>query len=128
FDQIGLAGAIGAREHHRSGSVERDLRGVIAAEVGQPQTSNKGGGHRYSSCRPAPDIKSSGIAQYQRRRWPGQARPSKMQTRFAVYTRIGISTYSAPFASLSWIRVGEPGSASFSTATSPSSWAAMSSR
>jgi hypothetical protein len=30
--------------------------------------------------------------QYQRRRWPGQARPSKMQTRFAVYTRIGIST------------------------------------
>ena len=52
LDQIGFAGAIGAGEHHRSGAVKRNLRGVIAAEVGQRQTSNKGGGHRYSSCRP----------------------------------------------------------------------------
>src|SRR3984957_15212897 len=45
------------------------------------------------------------------------------------YPRIGISTYSAPFdVSLSCTNVGEPGSASFSTATSPSIWAAMSSR
>ena len=35
---------------------KRNLRGVIAAEVGQRQTSNKGGGHRYSSCRPVPGI------------------------------------------------------------------------
>src|SRR3984957_10659241 len=49
--------------------------------------------------------------------------------RNAFYTRIGISTYSAPFdVSLSCTNVGEPGSASFSTATSPSIWAAMSSR
>ena len=74
--QIGFAGAVGPRQHHRPGAVERNLRGVIAAEVSQRQTSNKRGGHRYSSCRPAPDIRSSVSAQYRRRRWPGQARPS----------------------------------------------------
>jgi hypothetical protein len=45
-----------------------------------------------------------------------------------AYTRIGISTYSAPLESLSCTKVGEPGSASFSTATSPSIWAAISSK
>ena len=45
-----------------------------------------------------------------------------------AHTRIGISTYSAPLLSLSCTRVGEPGSARRSTATSPSIWAAMSSR
>jgi len=44
------------------------------------------------------------------------------------HTRIGISTYSAPLFSLSCTSVGEPGSARRSTATSPSIWAAMSSR
>jgi hypothetical protein len=44
------------------------------------------------------------------------------------YTRIGISTYSAAELSLSWISVGEPGSARRSTATSPSICEAMSIR
>jgi hypothetical protein len=54
----------------------------------------------------------------------------KVTVRFARnrHTRIGISTYSAPLFSLSCTSVGEPGSASLSTATSPSIWAAMSSR
>jgi hypothetical protein len=46
----------------------------------------------------------------------------------SAHTRIGISTYSAPLLSLSCTSVGEPGSARRSTATSPSIWAAMSSR
>ena len=45
-----------------------------------------------------------------------------------VYTRIGISTYSAAELFLSWIKVGEPGSARRSTATSPSICEAMSIR
>src|SRR5579884_4339396 len=43
-------------------------------------------------------------------------------------TRMGINTYNVLFESLSWIKVGEPGSANLRTATSPSICAAMSSR
>ena len=46
LDQVGLAGAVGARQHHRPGAVERHLRGVVAAEVRQRQAADEGGGHR----------------------------------------------------------------------------------
>ena len=45
FDQVGLAGAVGAGEHHRPGTLEKNLRGVIAAEIGERQSSDEGGGH-----------------------------------------------------------------------------------
>ncbi len=45
FDQIGLAGAVDAGQHHGSGLIERKLRGVIAAEVREGEAANEGGGH-----------------------------------------------------------------------------------
>ena len=45
LDQIGLAGAVRPGENHRPGSVEQNLRGVIAAEIGQRQALDEGGGH-----------------------------------------------------------------------------------
>src|SRR5665213_1147502 len=45
LDQIGLAGAVDAGEHHRAGQVERKLRGAIAAEIRERQAANESGGH-----------------------------------------------------------------------------------
>jgi len=45
LDQIGLAGAVRPCENHRFRSVEQNLRGVIAAEIGQRHAVDEGGGH-----------------------------------------------------------------------------------
>ena len=42
LDQIGLAGAIGPGQHHRAGPAKLDLRGVIAAEIGERQAADEG--------------------------------------------------------------------------------------
>ena len=42
LDQIGLAGAVGPGQHHRPGWPKLDLRGVIAAEIGEAQTADEG--------------------------------------------------------------------------------------
>src|SRR5947209_18658913 len=44
LDQIGLAGAVRPDQQHRPGA-DLDLRGVIAAEIGQGQATDSSGGH-----------------------------------------------------------------------------------
>ena len=51
-----------------------------------------------------------------------QAVNARGGSQIKIYTRIGIRTYSAPAVPLSSISVGEPGSASFRIAVSPSIW------
>src|SRR4029079_3678351 len=113
LDQIGFAGAVWPGEHDETGP-DVEVRRVVAAEVGQRQAAERGGGH--------------GVALKQRRLGLKAAWVSSGPSSDKRYTRIGMRTWSEPLGSLSSISVGEPGSARRSTATSPSSWAAMSSR
>src|SRR5262249_2020707 len=154
LEQIGLAGAVRADQDDGT-VVDRARRGVIAAEVRQRQAADAGGGHRalfraysvpteseyalkFLCLAHIPDRRTGGhfagiCAAHDPEKWTpvfGQDHAPKKPRAAASdsHTRIGISTYSAPFESLSWTSVGEPGSASPSTAVPPSICAAMSSR
>src|SRR5207244_8768104 len=45
LDQIGFAGTVLTGENHRARAIEQNLRRVIAAEIGQRETADKGGSH-----------------------------------------------------------------------------------
>jgi hypothetical protein len=49
LDQVGFAGAIRAGEHHRARGDKLNLRGVIAAEVGEGEAAQISGGHAETS-------------------------------------------------------------------------------
>ena len=81
LDQIGLAGAVGAREHHRAGFIgERKACRVIAAEIRQRQTEDVRSGHRRALA-PAPaELKPASASAHRARPWrpcPGSASASR---------------------------------------------------
>ena len=77
FDQVGFAGAIRPGEHDEIGA-DVEARRVIAAEVGQRQAAERGGGHGVALKQPCLGLKSAWV-----RSGP---RDDKR------YTRIGIRT------------------------------------
>ena len=72
LDEVGLAGAVGA-DQHDGVTVERDTGGAIAAEVGQRQAADAGGGHGDVLLVPA-DLVAAVDACCRRRRYPARGR------------------------------------------------------